>query len=146
MKSRALKSVLKLVQLKAEQSATVARQARVRFEQAKEFSDQVTAYTRDYVQEFSKSALQGEGAQMLQARSDFSARLHSTAQEQERQALQLQGQARVAVEHAYSQQARAKAMERFVKARDQQIRHEAERREDKELEDQIQARAGRPAP
>lgn len=146
MKSKTLKSVLKLVQLKADQSAAVARQARSRFEQAKAFSDQVGAYTRDYAAELSKVAVQGEGAQLLQARSDFSVRLHSTAQEQERQALVLQGQARVAVEHAFNQQARVKAMDRFLKARDQQMRHQAERREDKEVEDLIQSRVGRNKP
>lgn len=146
MKSKTLKTVLKLVQLKADQSAVVARQARSRFEQAKEFSDQVSAYTRDYAKELSKAAVQGEGAQLLQARSDFSVRLHSTAQEQERQALQLQGQARVAIEHAFNQQARAKAMDRFLKARQEQMRQEIELRQDKELQDLIQSRLGRKLP
>lgn len=83
---------------------------------------------------------------MLQARSDFSVRLHSTAREQERQALQLQGQARVAIEHAFNQQARAKAMDRFLKARQEQTRQEIELRQDKELQDLIQSRIGRKLP
>lgn len=144
MKLQTLRTVLQLLKLRSDQSALSARQARLRFEEAQSFADQVRTYAQEYDEGLVKVAVDGESAMLLHERAQFNARLHSTALAQQEQAKPLGLKATATLQQALELRARTQAMERFVQARQRQLAHATDHRQDKEQEDILQSRLGKP--
>ena len=141
--SRAFEWMLKLVEIRRDRSVNQSRRAQQEFVRSREFSQQLQGYAAEYDQQWSQVAQRGDSALMLHTTSSFGDNLRSTATAQTQETDKLQAHSHKLLQQALQDTRRVEALQNYM-ARQQSLRRAmAERREQKQLEDDLNARRSR---
>ena len=140
MEDRAIVMLLRLLEQRKERAAIVSRRAQQDFLKAQSFSQQVDAYAREYDQNWSRSVVHGDQVAQLQTQAAFTNRLQATAEEQRQEARALEQESLRALTKVMQESDRAQAVRQWLARQKAQKNAELARREERQLEDIIQAR------
>lgn len=140
MDDRAMGMLLRLLELRKERAAIASRRAQQDFLKAQSFSQQVDAYAREYDQNWSRSVVLGDQVAQLQTQAAFTNRLQSTAQEQRHEAHLLEQESQRALSKVMHESERAQVVRQWVERQKAQKKAQLAKREERQLEDIIQAR------
>lgn len=141
--NRAFQWMLKLVEIRRDRSVNQSRRARQEFVRSQEFTQQLQGYAAEYDQQWTNVAQRGDTALMLHTTASFGDNLRSTASAQAQETDKLQAHSHKLLQQALQDTRRVEAMQNYM-ARQQSLRRAmAERREQKQLEDDLNARRSR---
>jgi len=141
--SRAFEWMLKLVEMRRDRSVGQSKRARQEWARSQEFTQQLQGYAAEYDQQWAQVAHRGDTALMLHTTSSFGDNLRSTASAQAQETDKLQAHSQKLLQQALQDTRRVEALQNYM-ARQQSLRRaKAERREEKQLEDDLNARRGR---
>lgn len=141
--NRAFEWMLKLVEIRRDRSVNQSRRAQQEFVRSREFSQQLQGYAAEYDQQWSQVAQRGDSALMLHTTAAFGENLRNTATAQTLETDKLQAHSHKLLQQALQDTRRVEALQNFM-ARQQSLRRVmAERREQKQLEDDLNARRSR---
>jgi flagellar biosynthesis chaperone FliJ len=141
--SRAFEWMLKLVEMRRDRSVGQSKRARQEWARSQEFTQQLQGYAAEYDQQWAQVAQRGDTALMLHTTSSFGDNLRGTASAQAQETDKLQAHSQKLLQQALQDTRRVEALQNYM-ARQQSLRRaKAERREEKQLEDDLNARRGR---
>ena len=141
--NRAFEWMLKLVEIRRDRSVNQSRRAQQEFVRSREFSQQLQGYAAEYDQQWSQVAQRGDSALMLHTTASFGENLRNTATAQTLETDKLQAHSHKLLQQALQDTRRVEALQNYM-ARQQSLRRVmAERREQKQLEDDLNARRSR---
>ena len=141
--NRAFEWMLKLVEIRRDRSVNQSRRAQQEFVRSREFSQQLQGYAAEYDQQWSQVAQRGDSALMLHTTASFGENLRNTATAQTQETDKLQAHSHKLLQQALQDTRRVEALQNYM-ARQQSLRRVmAERREQKQLEDDLNARRSR---
>jgi flagellar export protein FliJ len=143
MSSQVYEWLLKLVELRRDRSVARSRRAQQDYLRSKQFSDELKGYSHEYDQQWQRTAAKGDSVLLLQTTASFGGHLHNTSQTQQQETKKLQGSSEQALQQALQDSRRAEALRNFMDRQKVQRRLAAERREQKALEDDLNARPPR---
>ena len=144
MSQRALEVLLKMLAMRKDRSVARSKRAQAEFLRAKEFSDQLQTYSKEYQTQWVQSAQQGDSALMLQTASSFGHQLAQTASAQQAQAQTLHDRSQQAVEQALRDTQREKTLQEYLVQQRQLAALSRDKRERRELDDVFNARSRTP--
>lgn len=136
--------LLKLVEIRRDRSMARSRRVQQDFLRSKQFSDELQSYSREYDQQWQRTATQGDSVLLLQTTAAFGGHLHSTSQTQQQDTQKLQNSRDEALKQALQDSRRAEALRNFIQRQQAQRLLARERREQKMLEDDLNSRPKRP--
>ena len=142
MDPRAMALLLQMLELRKERAAMASRRARQDFLKAHSFSQQVDAYAQEYDRNWSRSVVNGDEVAHLQSQAAFTNRLQVTAGEQRLEAQALERESQVALSRVAQEAERVQAVRQWMLRQDRRRRAEQDRRDERTLEDVLQARLG----
>lgn len=141
--SGVFKWMLKLVELRRDRSVSQSRRARQEFTRSQAFTQQLQGYAAEYDQQWAQVAQRGDSALMLHTTASFGENLRGTARVQAQETEKLQAHSQKLLSQALQDSRRVEALQNYL-ARQQALRRaQAERRELKQLEDDLNARRSR---
>lgn len=141
--NRAFQWMLKLVEIRRDRSVTQSRRAQQEFARSREFTQQLQGYAAEYDQQWTQVAQRGDSALMLHTTASFGDNLRQTARGQAEETDKLQAHSQKLLQQALHDTRRVEAMQNYM-ARQQSLRRAmAERRDQKQLEDDLNARRSR---
>jgi flagellar biosynthesis chaperone FliJ len=143
MNANAAKVLLRLMEIRKERLAIASKRAAQDHMRAANFSRQVDAYAEEYQQSWSVAVTRGDVVAQLQSQSAFGARLQSTAVEQQREAQARAQDSQRALENVVEAHERLKVMQEWLARQQSHAREQRTRREERDLEDRIQAGGAR---
>jgi flagellar export protein FliJ len=141
MNTNAAQVLVRLMEIRKQRLALVSARALQDHLKASNFSRQVDAYSAEYLQSWSKAVTQGDEVAQLQAQSAFGARLQDTAVAQRHEAQALAQESQRALDKVVEAHERLKVMQSWLERQHSQARALRTRREERDLEDRIQAGA-----
>lgn len=139
MNTNAAEVLLRLMEIRKERLAMASKRALQDHLKASNFSRQVDAYANEYQQSWGRAVTNGDVVAQLQAQQAFGARLHSTAAEQRIEAQALEQESHRALDKVLEAHERLKVMKEWLARQKSQTREHHARREERDLEDRIQA-------
>ncbi len=141
--NRAFEWMLKLVELRRDRSVQQSRRAQQEWARSQEFTQQLQGYASEYDQQWAQVAQRGDTALMLHTTASFGDNLRSTASVQAQETDKLQTHSQKLLQQALQDTQRVDALQNYM-ARQQALRRVlAERREQKQLEDDLNGRRSR---
>lgn len=141
--SRAFEWMLKLVEMRRDRSVGQSKRAQQEFARSREFTQQLQGYAVEYDQQWAQVAQRGDSALMLHTTASFGDNLRSTASAQAQETDKLHAHSQKLLLQALQDTRRVEAMQNYM-ARQQSLRRAmAERRDQKQLEDDLNARRAR---
>jgi len=141
--NRAFQWMLKLVEMRRDRSVSQSRGAQLELVRSREFTQQLQGYAAEYDQQWSQVAQRGDTALMLHTTASFGDNLRSTANARAQETDKLQVHSQKLLQQALSDARRVEALQKYM-ARQQAIRRAmAEKRDQKQLEDDLNARRTR---
>lgn len=141
--NRAMQWMLKLVEIRRDRSVTQSRRAQQEFTRSHDFTQQLQGYAAEYDQQWAQVAQRGDSALMLHTTASFGDNLRGTARVQAQETEKLQAHSQKLLQQALQDTRRVEAMQNYM-ARQQSLRRAmAERRDQKQLEDDLNARRSR---
>ncbi len=141
--NRAFEWMLKLVELRRDRAVQQSRRAQQEWVRSQEFTQQLQGYASEYDQQWTQVAQRGDTALMLHTTASFGDNLRSTASVQAQETDKLQTHSQKLLQQALQDTRRVEALQNYM-ARQQSLRRAmAERREQKQLEDDLSARRSR---
>jgi flagellar export protein FliJ len=139
MNTNAAQVLVRLMEIRKERLALASKRAMQDHVRASDFSRQVDAYAQEYQQSWSRAVTQGDVVAQLQAQSAFGARLQSTALEQRHEAQALHQESQRALDKVVEAHERLKVLQQWLARQKSHARAQNMRRDERELEDRIQA-------
>jgi flagellar biosynthesis chaperone FliJ len=144
MSQRAFEVLLKMLAMRKDRSVARSKRAQAEFLRAKDFSDQLQTYAKEYQTQWLQTAEKGDSVLMMQTASSFGRQLADTAAGQQAQALTLGDRSQQAVQQALHDTQREKTLKDYL-LRQRQLRSQSrDKREQRELEDVLNARNRKP--
>jgi flagellar export protein FliJ len=141
--NRALQWMLKLVEVRRDRSVSQSKRAQQEFARSHDFTQQLQGYAAEYDQQWAQVAQRGDSALMLHTTASFGDNLRNTASAQAQETEKLQAHSQKLLQQALQDTRRVEALQNYM-ARQQALRRAvAERREQKQLEDDLNARRAR---
>lgn len=141
--SRAFEWMLKLVELRRERSVNQARRARQDHARSLEFTQQLQHYAAEYDTQWSQVAQNGDSVLQLRTASAFGENLRGTARAQAQETDKLQAHSQKMLDKALQDTRRVDAMSEYMAKQKALRRATREHREQKDLEDDLNARRAR---
>ena len=141
--SRAFEWMLKLVELRRERSVNQARRARQDHARSLEFTQQLQHYAAEYDTQWSQVAQHGDSVLQLRTASAFGENLRGTARAQAQETDKLQAHSQKMLDKALQDTRRVDAMSAYMAKQQALRRATREHREQKDLEDDLNARRAR---
>lgn len=133
---------LMLTMLKVRKDRAVAQSSRVQGElqRVQGFKKQLDGYAHEYETQWLTAAREGDSVRSLQVQMDFGLKLRDTARAQEPELAALTLQAAKAKQLALAETERLKTLQAFQARQKLKVSLDIERKEQRELEDLLQAR------
>lgn len=144
MSQRTFEVLLKMLAMRKDRSVARSKRAQAEFLRAKEFSDQLQTYSREYQAQWLQSAEKGDSVLMLQTASSFGHQLAQTAAGQQAQAQSLSDRSQQAVEQALRDTQREKTLQEYLAKQRHLATLSRDKRERRELDDVLNARSRTP--
>ena len=141
--SRVFEWVLKLVEMRRDRSVNQARRARQDYARSREFTEQLNQYASEYDKQWSQVAQSGETVLQLRTSSAFGENLRDTARMQGQETDKLRDHSQKMLDKALQDSRRVEAIEQYMAKQKAQRRAAREHRENKDLEDDLNARRAR---
>lgn len=142
MEERAVALLVRLLDLRKERAALASRRAQQEFLKARDFSQQVDAYACEYDEHWARSVVRGDQVEHLHNQAAFTDRLQATAAQQRDEARWLEGESQRALSKAVQEAERLRALREWMQRQQRQRQVQAERLQERALEDVLQARRG----
>lgn len=140
MDDRAMALLLRMLEIRKERAAMASRSAQQAFLKARHFSQQVDAYAHEYDLNWAKSVSQGDRVDHLQAQAAFTDRLQDTATQQRLEAQLLEQESLRALSKVVQESERVRAIRQWQDRQATMQKSQLARREERAMEDVIQAR------
>ena len=141
--NRAFQWMLKLVEMRRDRSVSQSRRAQQEFARSREFTQQLQGYAAEYDQQWAQVAQRGDTALMLHTTSSFGDNLRSTASAQAQETDKLQAHSQKLLQQALNDARRVEALQKYMARQQEMRRAMAEKRDQKQLEDDLNARRAR---
>lgn len=135
--------MLKLVELRRDRSVSQSRRARQELVRSEAFTQQLQSYATEYDQQWVQVAERGDSVLMLHTTSSFGDNLRGTARVQAQETEKLQAHSQKLLQQALQDSRRVEALRNYMSRQRALRRAELERREHKQLEDDLNARRTR---
>jgi len=141
--NRAFQWMLKLVEMRRDRSVSQSRRAQQEFARSREFTQQLQGYAAEYDQQWAQVAQRGDTALMLHTTASFGENLRSTATTQAQETEKLQAHSQKLLQQALNDARRVEALQKYMARQQAMRRAMAEKRDQKQLEDDLNARRAR---
>lgn len=138
-KSQRLIPVLRLEQMREQESARAFSQAQIKLRAEQQKLEQLLGYHEDYRNQLALQHKSGVNIERLQSYQGFLSRLALAIKQQEAQIKLVQGQVRQSREHWFEQRNARKVMDKLIAKYRQREGLEEGRREQAELDELVQA-------
>lgn len=144
MNHKAFALMLRLMEIRKDRAVAKSRKAQADFLSSKNTSDQLQSYASEYDAQWVRSAHQGDSAMMLHTSAAFGQNLNSTTATQLAETRALERTSQRALQQALQDSQRMKVLQDYIARRKAQLRAEAEKREQRHLEDDLNGRTRKP--
>lgn len=132
--------MLGLLRARKDRAVVQSRRAQGELQRVEGFKNQLDVYAQEYESQWLNAAQEGESVRNLRVQMDFGLRLRDTAKAQEPELMALKQQASKAKQQALAETERFNTFQAYWERQKQQAVLEMERKEQRELEDLLQAR------
>ena len=140
MKRNFFDLMLGLLKVRKDRAVAQSRRVQGELQRVQGFKNQLDGYAQEYETQWLSAAREGDSVRNLQVQMDFGLRLRDTARAQEPELNALTQQAAKATQHALAETERLKTLQAFQARQKIKASLELERKEQRELEDLLQAR------
>ena len=140
MKRHFLDLLIKMLQVRKDRATGSYRRVNSELQRVQGFKDQLTSYAQEYETQWVKAAQAGDTVQNLQVQMDFGRRLRVTAAAQEPEIEALTRKSGQATQQAVAENKRLKTVQEFQRRQKIKSDLELDRRQNKDMQDLLQAR------